>query len=446
MAYIPINETDNLTIGEILRYSLEERKGSRFNATANGNIQEVIIDGNHFTDYGAFSFVWEDSYVKSPERSGGGTIENLNSYAWFLTPHLKIDFSLLSIDSYRKLIVDLKHKKREFVVTCYDPTYNKITTNKMYFPPEEMPKFMTIARALNGEQWVELLGVQDYSIELIGTNASLDKVDILYYDENGLLIAEATQSVDKGTEAIINYNYTPSSSNKFTGVWITENGTPYNNGTALLIDQELKLYPDMKPANNYTLVFSYGKGVEPIMQVGSKPITSVEIEGAVFDENGNITKHGESISTAIARANIITSSGKVFSFPENGTGLGEVEYKFDEKTEKVNGNQVYSFSGWYWTSEENVATRVTGASLYDYNVNRTIYQIYKAIPHTLTYDTGTTEITLEPQSLGYGETVLLPRLARNGYNFKGWYLESGNGAPTTMPPKDMKVLAKWEKI
>lgn len=425
-----INENQNLTIGEILRYSLEERKGSRFNAIG---IDEVTVDGVKFTDYKAFSFVWEDSYVKEPERSGGGSIENLNSYAWFLTPHLKIDFSALSIDSYRKLIVDLKHKKREFVVTCYDPTYNKMTTNKMYFPPEELPKLLTISRALNGEQWVELLGVQDYSIELIGTNASIDKVDILYYDENGVLISEATQSVDKGTEAIIKYNYTPVSGYKFNGEWLTENGVIRRNGEAIFVDGEIKLTAQVINDNEYTLSFNYGKGIEPIQSVNAQPIISVPI------------LNGESISTAIAKANIQTTNG-TFVFPSSGTGLAEVEYELDEKKVKVNGDQVYEFRGWYWTSEENTETQVTSASLFNYNVNRTIYQIYKAIQHTLTYDTGTTAITLDPQSLGYGETVILPRLARNGYNFLGWFLESGNGVPTTMPPTAMTVFAKWEKI
>ena len=64
---------------------------------AGKSIHTVDINGNIFTDYSAFSFLWEKTYVKSPVRSGNGTIGNLNSYATFLTPHLKIDFSLMSI-------------------------------------------------------------------------------------------------------------------------------------------------------------------------------------------------------------------------------------------------------------------------------------------------------------------------------------------------------------
>ena len=430
------------TIAEILRMSLEERKQaysvsglSTFDNKPIG-IETVIIDGNPFTDYGAFSFLWEKSYVKSPERSGDGTIGNLNSYATFITPHLKIDFSMMSIDSYRILMRDLLYKKNEFLVTCYDIVNDTMTTNKMYFSTEEMPKLWTIARALNGEEWVELLGVQDYTVEMIGTNASLETVEILYYDNDGNLIDTATQTVDKGTQALINYAFVAPTGKKFDGWWntkIDKTGARYKNGEAVDLIDNLVLYPELTDTNEYTLSLNYGKGVEPIQSVNAQPVLSVPI------------LNGQTIATAIANANIQTTNG-TFSFPENGTGLAEVEYEFDEETIKVNGNQVYEFRGWYWTSEENTATRVTGETAYNYAINRTIYQIYKAIPHTLTYDTGTTDITLGSQSLGYGETVILPTLARNGYNFKGWFLESGNGAPTTMPPTAMTVYAKWEKI
>lgn len=143
-------------------------------------IDRVIIDGNEFTDYKAFSFLWEKSYVKSPVRSGDGTIGNLNSYATFLTPHLKIDFSMMSIDSYRTLM-KLLYSKNEFTVTCYDVVYDETTTNKMYFSTEEMPKLWTMVEALNGnEEAIELLGVQDYVVEMVGTNSEVEVASITY--------------------------------------------------------------------------------------------------------------------------------------------------------------------------------------------------------------------------------------------------------------------------
>ena len=126
------------------------------------DIDKVIIDGDTFTNYGDFQFVWEKSYVKSPSRSNGGAIDNLNSYATFVTPHLILNFAVMSIDDYRAIMrKDLE--RNEFVVECYDPIYNKRTTVKMYFATPQMAKLYTIARTrFNGEAWeeyVELVGV-----------------------------------------------------------------------------------------------------------------------------------------------------------------------------------------------------------------------------------------------------------------------------------------------
>ena len=171
-----INENDR-TLKGILSLSPAER---REHYTAHG-IEKVIIDGNEFTDYGAFSFLWEKTYVKSPVRSGSGVIGNLDSYATFVTPHLKIDFSMMSIDSYRTMM-NLIYNKNEFLVTCYDVVNDALTTNRMYFSTEEMPKLWTIGQMLNGESWTELLGVQDYTVEMIGTNVRVDLVKVQYYD------------------------------------------------------------------------------------------------------------------------------------------------------------------------------------------------------------------------------------------------------------------------
>lgn len=163
-----------------IREILEMSKADRIAEYKAVDIDKVIIDGNVFTDYSAFSFLWEKSYVKSPVRSGSGTIGNLNSYSTFLTPHLKIDFSLMSIDSYR-ILMNLIYSKNEFTVTCYDVVNNKDTTNKMYFSTEEMPKLWTIVDALNGdENAIMLLGVQDYTVEMIGTNNEVETATITY--------------------------------------------------------------------------------------------------------------------------------------------------------------------------------------------------------------------------------------------------------------------------
>ena len=423
------------TIAEILRMSLEERK-TAYKATG---IDKVIIDGNEFTDYGAFSFLWEKSYVKSPERSGDGTISNLNSYATFLTPHLKIDFSMMSIDSYRRLM-ELLYSKNEFVVSCYDIVKNIITTNKMYFATEEMPKLWTIARALNGEEWVELLGVQDYTVEMIGTNASFDTVDILYYDNNGNLLN--SQQANSGTETIVNFTFTPSAGKKFEGEWITANGTSYRNGSAIFVQSdninksELKLVAKVIDSNEYTLSFNYGNGNSLITQTNGD-LVNIPI------------RNGETLSTAIQKANIRLDNGNVFTFPANGTGINSVVY--EGKT--YNGNEVYSFVGWFWTSTPSEQTRVTGATVYNYNLNRTIYQIYQPIERSISFRTHTDNIAINDMLVKYGENVVLPVLALQGQTFKYWYYidlidnkseEIVFNNNSKMPPFNLVLHAKWE--
>ena len=53
-------------------------------------VSEIFIDGNLIKGYFTYTFFTEKTYAKEPERSQGGQIDNLNSYATFLTPTLKI--------------------------------------------------------------------------------------------------------------------------------------------------------------------------------------------------------------------------------------------------------------------------------------------------------------------------------------------------------------------
>ena len=338
----------------------------------------------------------------------------------------------MSIDSYRK-IMDLLYSKNEFIVDCYDIVHNTTTRNKMYFATEEMPKLWTIARALNGEEWVEVIGVEDYTVEMVGTNSSLEKVDILYYDNNNNFIAEATQSVDKGAEAIVGYNFIPETGYRFDGVWLDENGVEVKNGEAITVITEKKLYAKVVDTNQYTLSFSYGKGIAPINSLDSQIIINIPI------------RKGQTIASAIAEANIQTTNG-TFVFPSNGTGLNDVTYTLGGNTYTKQGQYAFAFDGWYWTNEKNPTTKVDGETVYNYDFNRTIFQHYTPIKNLLTYVTNTPSIELESQLLGYGDTITLPRLAVSGYSFKGWFLDENftKQAPTTMPPQGLIVYAKWE--
>ena len=83
--------------------------------------------------------------------------------------------------------------KNEFLVTAYNVITGGTQTCKMYFAPDQMPKLYAVARKLQGEKFVEVLGVRDYTIELIGTNNDTDISFLVeYVDGNGNSFNKAT--------------------------------------------------------------------------------------------------------------------------------------------------------------------------------------------------------------------------------------------------------------
>ncbi len=240
------------TIQDILRLSPKER-ASEYKAV---DIDKVWIDDVCYDNYGTYSFIWEKSYVKSPERANNGSIGNLNSYSTFLTPHLKIDFSLMSIDYYRRLMQQI-YGRNEFIVKCYDVIYNKKITVKMYFATEEMAKLWTIVEKVQQgadawEEYIELVGVQGYTVELIGTNNDIDLVSVMYYPNYPSDVSqrpypefEAENDVYFGEDIIVGGNSTypdnPPNGYEFA-YWCTEtspnsaSAIRYTNKTTLTVN------------------------------------------------------------------------------------------------------------------------------------------------------------------------------------------------------------------
>ena len=185
-------------------YNADGTPNERLTEYCSRDVQKIIIDGNVFTGYKTYSFFWEKTYVSEPVRSSGGVISDLNSYATFITPHLQIKFSLMSMEDYRTLY-GLILSKNEFLVTCYNPITNETTTNNMYFYPDSLPKLNMLARNVFNqgakEKWVELLGVQDYTIEMVGTNVDTEKIEVIYIDKNDAVLDSKT--VEKNSEFVV---------------------------------------------------------------------------------------------------------------------------------------------------------------------------------------------------------------------------------------------------
>lgn len=134
-------------------------------------LDRITIDGQTIQGYFEYSFINEKTYVKSPERSADGSIPDLDTYAWFLTPRIVIKYKYMHISDYRNLM-RLLQSKNEFVVECYDIVLDKRVTHNMYFAPPEMPAIH--------QRYLEVLGVKDYTVELIGTNTDVEKYSVRF--------------------------------------------------------------------------------------------------------------------------------------------------------------------------------------------------------------------------------------------------------------------------
>ena len=163
-----------MTILEVLKLPLEQR----LQLTGTKQITSFALDAETYTGYKGYSFFWELTLASNPERSGGGVID-LTSNSYFITPHLRIDFSLISYPDFMRLRQQ-QLSKLYFNLTCFDTDFNRTITEEVYFHPDTLPNFATMARRLNGEKWTEILGATDYTIELVGTNRLVEKKEIIY--------------------------------------------------------------------------------------------------------------------------------------------------------------------------------------------------------------------------------------------------------------------------
>lgn len=418
------------TLFEILSKPIEERKNA-YNVKY--KIDEIVIDGQTFSGYKAFSFLWEKSYPKEPVRSSEGVIGNLNDYTSFITPHLKIDFSLMSIDDYRR-IMQLVYSKNEFTVTCYDIVNNRMTTNKMYFSTEEMPKLFLLNRALNGESWIELLAIDGYTVEMIGTNADLDTVTVTYFDIDPITNRFGktyTKDFYVGQEFIVgeSVDFKNNAYEKdgkyynFSGVWyvyeLDENGywqktdTQYRENTAHTINTSLTLgigFEETNAAPAYTVSLNYGYGEEK-KDIYGKPILSFSIQ-----------------------------NGQYFELDQYTTPSPKVNF-LDEEYEP------YEFKGWYYTPVVVEGSESLDNTEFNKSHNVLIYQVYNIKEYTLSFVTDN-GVTLEAVTDKYGASVAIPVLTKEGYKFSGWFYNSVNSEKRftgTMPPKSLTIYAKWEK-
>ena len=145
-------------------------------AYRNSQIDRITISANgksvDITGYAEYSYIEEKSYKTQPVRTNDGQIHEIEEYETFLTPRLIIKYNMMNIEDYRETM-KLFNSSNGFIVRCYDPVLNKRVVNEMYVAPPSMPIIY--------QQYLMALGIQEFSIELIGTNSKIT-FDIGYYE------------------------------------------------------------------------------------------------------------------------------------------------------------------------------------------------------------------------------------------------------------------------
>lgn len=156
--------------------TVEEQKNRLPKAFQNNyeatQLDRIEIDGCEIHGYFEYSFMEEKSYMEQPTRSQDGAIEDLDGYSTFLTPRLIIKYNMMNIEDYRTLMTFLK-SKNTFNVTCYDIVADRRVTHEMYFANPQMPVIY--------QRYLAVMGIQDYTIELIGTNRRTEDMKISFY-------------------------------------------------------------------------------------------------------------------------------------------------------------------------------------------------------------------------------------------------------------------------
>lgn len=379
-------------------------------------ISEIFIDGNLIKGYFTYTFFTEKTYAKEPERSQGGQIDNLNSYATFLTPTLKIEFKAMSMDMYRK-IMNLINSKNEFQVSAYDPVADRFVTHNMYFSPAEYPELYIYN--------LDVLAVLNYTIELIGTNTDLETVSVVYHSNppagTGSDVSQGSDSVPYGTEYVIGSDQTISSDAetipsgyKFKN-WNTQpngGGFTYINDRAYFLTSSLVLYAIWEQSGEFTLSYNYGLG-----------------ETYTDTNNNNEPLYSKQIVYGDAYGDLPTTAAQKVSY---------------------NGAQYtpYTWRGWYRVPRlVDGAVQITATSIYETQGNSTIYQLFSTNSYTITFNSnGGSSVKSITQE--YGSTIYEPPApTKSGATFNGWYATSdfsGNKFDfTTMPPTNVTLYAKW---
>lgn len=382
-------------------------------------LSEVIIDGNRISGYFEYSFFHAKTMTKSPERTMSGSMPQINSIPFVLTPRLRIKFSLMPIETYRT-IMKLIYAKNEFTIQCYDEIYDRVITFKAYFDTEDFPELFMYG--------LKLLGAMNYEIILNGTNNEIDKANVTYHLNPPLStgVSDMTfgsDDISLNTEFVVGegcdfQTETFNGKYKFSKWNEKPDGTgfAYVDGNVYTLNKSLTLYAQWEASTSYMLAFNYGLG-ETALDSTNTPIYS-----------RSVTYGG-------------TYGGTAGSLPN--TEAQKVTYNGQEYTPYVR-------RGWYQTPTIGEgSTEITADTKYLIGGNSTIYQIFEPLDYTITFNSNGGNYTPNPTTQKYGTFIYEPSApTKSGFTFDGWYTTNNFAVGSkftfnTMPPLNITLYAKW---
>ena len=219
-------------------------------------LTDVTINGYIFKGFSDFTTVNSKTYVVEPERSDDGSIPDINNSVVFYVPRVKISFKYMKIEDYQRLMLAIE--PNEFVVSYFDYQKGQQVRHKMYIEPQELEKIHTYR--------LEVLGILDKTISLIGTLNSIDTF-ALTYNANGGIGTIAGQSFVMGEIFKLSDGASFSKANYTLKEWNTlasGEGLSINLGSYKVGEESnLTLYAIWEENLTYTINFDYNGQTMP---------------------------------------------------------------------------------------------------------------------------------------------------------------------------------------
>ena len=171
-------------------------------------------------------------------RSNKFTLENIDDVEIGQVPQCTIVFKYIKIQDF--VVIQELLRERHITVTYYDIDYNTWVTHEMAITGNDRKKIYSYGR--------KILGVQDFTIKMVGTNNDVEYVDrTITYNANGGTGVEITKTFSIGdqmttlTEEESNFSKTGYA----IASWNTKadgSGKTYLLGQSVTVWKDLTLY------------------------------------------------------------------------------------------------------------------------------------------------------------------------------------------------------------